>query len=191
MNQEFREPVRTLGALLVAGALLWRIGRWIWPKVSEVKLSWCPHCQQEVQAVRRPFHAGWLGVTIACVALIAVIGDWLFTLPLIVFAVWRMSRPPQCPRCNKAIPIWHITLCKEGVLLWILLIGCIALNIATYAMNIPRGEYKTALQVVEERGGPDLWTASEDEIHHWLEEDQDAWDLYDRAYDTCWPDDDA
>ena len=75
--------------------------------------------------------------------------------------------------------------------MWVLLIGCIASNMATYAMSMPRGECKTALQGVEHRGGPDLWTASEEDLDRWLEEYQDVSYLYDKAYYACWADDDA
>ena len=191
INQQYREPVRILGALLIAGALLWMTTKWMWPKVSEIKLSWCPQCQQQVQAVRGPFPAGWLGVAIACVALIAVISDWLDTLPLIAFTVWRITRPPQCPHCHKVLSIGRITPGKEGVLLWILLISCIALNIAIYAMNTPWGECRTALQVVQEEGGPDLWTISEADLDRWLEEDPDAWETLGNVQSACWPDDEG
>ena len=54
-----------------------------------------------------------------------------------------------------------------------------------------RRECATTLETVKEGGGPDLWKAREEEIDHRSEKDRDAWDLYNRAYDTCWPDDDA
>ena len=75
-----------------------------------------------------------------------------------------------------------------------IIVLCIGMAIGFHiinGINQPSAECATALETVKEEGGPDLWTASDDEIDHWLEKDQDARDLYDRAYDTCWPEDDG
>ena len=113
-------------------------------------------------------------------------------LPLVIFAISRLAKEAICPDCRQHIPKTKTPFDTEAAVMTGLLVLCIAGGIGTFIVNKinqPSDECATALETVKEGGGPDLWTASEKGIDHWLEKDQDAWDLYDRTYDTCWPDD--
>ena len=44
------------------------------------------------------------------------------------------------------------------------------------------------MEAVQQRNGPNLWTASEAELDRWLEEDEEAWNLLDEVDAACWQD---
>ena len=147
---------------------------------------WCKPCQKEVRPVRPKISLGWLAL---CIALC-----WLILLPLVLFAISRLAKEAICPDCRQHIPKAKVPFDLEAAAMIGLIIIWIGGGIGGHIINEinqPSAECATALETVKEGGGPDLWTASDDKIDHWLEEDQDAWDLYDRAYDTCWPEDDG
>ena len=164
------------------------------PEKEQQPPPWCEPCQKEVRPVRPTISLGWLALCIALAAIPGHLWGWIFTWPLIVFAISRLAKQAICPGCRQHIPKAKTTFDTEAAVMTGLIVLCIAGGIGTHIINKinqPSAECATALETVKEAGGPDLWTASDDEIDHWLEEDQDAWDLYDRAYDTCWPEDDG
>ena len=156
------------------------------PKKEQKPPPWCEPCQKEVRPVRPKISLGWLAL---CIALC-----WLILLPLVLFAISRLAKEAICPDCRQHIPKAKVPFDTEAVImtgLIVLWIGAVIGSQIINQINQPSSECATALETVIEGGGRDLWTASDDEIDHWLEENQDAWDLYDRAYDTCWPEDDG
>ena len=153
------------------------------PKRSSSPTPGAKPCQKEVRPVRPTISLGWLALCIALAAIPGHLWGWIFTWPLIVFAISRLAKQAICPGCRQHIPKAKTTFDTEAAVMTGLIVLCIAGGIGTHIINKinqPSAECATALETVKEAGGPDLWTASDDEIDHWLEEDQDAWDLYDR-----------
>ena len=63
---------------------------------------------------------------------------------------------------------------------------CIGFNIALSIYHQPSAECSAAVETVQQQGGPNLLEASESEIDRWLEEEPDAWDLWEEVDRACW-----
>ncbi len=150
------------------------------------RLSWCRNCENNVQAKRPPFPAGWLALTIASAALIHSLSGLIFTLPVIIFAVWRLTRSPLCPECRNNIPGGKVPLRWEGLVMGALIPLCIGFNIAQEIYLEPSAECSAAVETVQQQGGPNLLEASDSEKDRWLEEEPGAWDLLDKVDSACW-----
>ena len=160
-------------------------------EINKKLTPWCPSCQKEVWPVRPEFPIGWFALAIALAVIPGSLWGWALTLPMIIFAIRRLSTEPLCPDCRESIPGARIPFDREGTLMWALIVICIGGTIGShivYEINQPSEECSAVLERVQELGGPDLWTASESELDRWIEEDPDAWDLMDEVDAACWQD---
>ena len=150
---------------------------------------WCRACQKEIRPVRTEFPIGWFALTAALAAIPGYLWGWVFTLPALIFAIRRLSTKALCPECRQPTPGAKIPFDREAAVMYGLLVLCIGGSIGTHfigTLNQPSPECAATVEAIQQKGGPNLWTADETEIDRWLEEDPDAWELLDEVENTCW-----
>ena len=155
---------------------------------------WCEPCQKEVRPVSPKISTGWFALCIALTVVPSYLWGWALMLPLVLFAISRLTKEAICPDCRQHIPRAKVPFGIEAAVMTGLIVLCIGGTIGSYIINEinqPSAECATALETVKEWGGRDLWTMSEAELDRWLEEDPDAWEILENLGSACSPDDEG
>ncbi len=183
----------TTAAGAAAGIARW--ARWRFHKSQGQRSTppWCYDCQKTVTPVRSEFPIGWFAICMAAAVISGALTGWniVVTLPIIIFAALRLGTKPLCPDCKEHMPTAKIPFDRETFLMAALITICIAGNIGNnvaYNLAQPSEECQGVLDKIQKAGGPNLLIASDPELDRWLDEDPQAWDLYDEAGAACWPD---